>query len=86
MMFFFFGRYPTWGQLHRCAGPAQMLNTALASVGHSSAPLLLTLYDQALTSHPLETRVATAASLAFAGDAVAQWFAIWPIESLPLCH
>ncbi|EOD14505.1 hypothetical protein EMIHUDRAFT_461485 [Emiliania huxleyi CCMP1516] len=50
-----------------------MLNTALASVGHSSAPLLLTLYDQALTSHPLETRVATAASLAFAGDAVAQW-------------
>ena len=48
-------------QLHRWAWPAQMLNTALASVGHSSAPLLLTLYDQALISHPLETRVAKCA-------------------------
>ena len=56
----------------RLCGDALRMNTSRSQ----RAPLLLTLYDQALTSHPLETRVATAASLAFAGDAVAQWFAI----------
>lgn len=53
---------------------AALLSTALLS--HAlvlpRAPPLLAMYDAALTAHPIEVRVATAASLALVGDALAQ--------------